>query len=912
MARGKRGSGARGNRNSKKSTKSSSSKSSKSSKSSSSKSSKSSSGSKNKRGSGAKNNRSSTKSTSTKSTKSTSTKSTGNARGSGQAGKGTVGGGQKSNPTKSAPKKVAAAPKAPAPKPKAPPKAPPKKVSTPPPKKKEPTKAQQLAKDRIGTGTAKKPDKTIAQVKADNKASMQQKAAERNTKFKQTGVQTLGGKKTTFTKAEEKKITDAGYSVAGYSKAPAQSNTQLQINKDIAQYGNTVPEGSFAISEEGKALAAQQKAEAAAKKAEADKKAAAEAAAKKAAEEKARKAEEKRQVQFDPSRLLGGALTQTSAGIADKFAKPEFMYQGNPLDRVPGLSNYFSPDAGAAATYSRSGALKGIPFAGGSASGTLTKFKVPDGAKIGRSPLGIRQLKLNPNQMSQLTKVGTVAGDDVAKLAAKGLGKYGARAVPFAGAALSLADAGMRIRDKDYTGAALAAASAIPGPVGLAALGGLAFKDVRAAMNAPQQVASTQAGGLNIGSTGGVDSGEAPSSTARAITNKATFGDRLKQSIGAFGTLNQNMSNLSGQSTGPINTVKNLAKSLAVGGKDLSMEDMAASTSFAKAFKDKPLDAVANLNPDGSRRVIKTLKTLDKNKDVSEALANYGGEGFQKGLRDSASLISDSYDKLSTDAKGNRKVVSKILKADDPKADFMKRLAFQQKENPQLSMQSKIKYASDPNFKQYTGTDRQGNKVFENKIKGINRKEMGIIGGLGNFVLSNQGRDVVTGNLPGTDNALDLASNIINTGRDPSSSTYKASQGFLKTLGAGGQPTPGSIIRGVNPFRGSGRGGGTTTTTPTFQSVGTGGGGGTPVGQVPQIPVTTTATPVPQFQVPELPVQQGTDPSNLANIQNESYQSTFRNLMAIDPNYSARFQMRRRRGGRRGSFKRAFSRRFFR
>ena len=241
--------------------------------------------------------------------------------------------------------------------------------------------------------------------------------------------------------------------------------------------------------------------------------------------------------------------------------------------------------------------------------------------------------------------------------------------------------------------------------------------------------------------------------------------------------------------------------------------------------------------------------------------------------------------------------------ANDPRADFMKRLAFQEKENPQLSMQSKIKYASDPNFKQYTGTDRQGNKVFENKIKGINKKEMGIVGSLGNFVLSNQGRDVVTGNLPGTNNALDLASNIINTGRDPSSSTYKASQGFLKTIGAGGQPTPGSIIRGVNPFRGSNRGGGTAT-APRFQSVGGGGGGGaaTP---------TATATPVPQFQVPELPVQQGTDAGNLANIQNESYQNTFRNLMAINPNYMARFQMRRRRGGRRGSFRTAFSRRFF-
>ena len=822
----------------------------------------------------------------------------------GRSGAGT-GGGQKSNPTKKAPAPKKVTVKAPAPKPapkaKAPaPKPKPKPTPAPVAKKKEPTKAQQLAKDRIGSGTAKKPDKTISQVKADNKASMQQKAAERNTKFKQTGVQTLGGKKTTFTKAEEKKITDAGYSVAGYSKAPAQSNTQLQINKDIERYGNTVPEGSFGISEEGKALAAQQKAEAAAKKAEADKKAAAEAAAKKAAEEKARKAEEKRQVQFDPARLRqtfdvanilspGGDMASWYNQGADpsKSFKQVLGDEISMSQRTKGVGKgAWNPARGMPGYGSIRNVLTGKPFntkfEGGFETGpTEANRRVFN--NLSKAYIGAQLFK--QGQTGSLTDR-TVSNTPNLNLGGLSIGFKSPEST----------DIGAR------TGRFLSSA----------------FDKV--------------AGGLNIGgsaqaSEGGVDS--APSKTGRTLTNRALgavdavvgtdldgrggrttpFGERLTQSVGAFGTLNQNISDLSGQPTGPINTAKNLAKSLAVGGKNLSMEDMAASTSFAKAFKDKPLDAVANLNPDGSKRVIKTLSTLNKNKDVSEALANYGGEGFQKGLRDTASLVSDNYDKLSTDAKGNRKVVSDMLMGNDPRAEFGKRLAFQQKENPQLSMQSKIKYASDPNFKQYTGTDRQGNKVFENKIKGINRKEMGIVGSLGNFVLSNQGRDVVTGNLPGTNNALDLASNIINTGRDPKSSTYKASQGFLKTIGAGGQPTPGSIIRGVNPFRGSNRGRGTTTTTtPTFQSVGTGGGGGTPVGQVAQIPATGT---VPQFQVPELPVQQGTDPSNLANIQNESYQSTFKNLMAINPNYSARFQMRRRRGGRRGSFKRAFSRRFF-
>ena len=67
-------------------------------------------------------------------------------------------------------------------------------------KKKTYSKAQQMAKARIAAG------KTISQVKAANKKSMQDKARERHAKFKQTGVQTLGGKKTSFTAAEKRRI----------------------------------------------------------------------------------------------------------------------------------------------------------------------------------------------------------------------------------------------------------------------------------------------------------------------------------------------------------------------------------------------------------------------------------------------------------------------------------------------------------------------------------------------------------------------------------------------------------------------------------------------------------------------------------------------------------------------------------
>ncbi len=726
------------------------------------------------------------RSSSSSKSKSSSSKSKSSSSSRGRSGAGT-GGGQKSNPTKkttTVSTKTTTQTKSPT-----------KTVSTKTKQGKDRTPAQIAAATRIGEGTAKKPDTTISQIKAANTKKIQDAARIRDQKFKQTGVQTLGGTKTSFTDAEQAKIKAAGYTVDGYSKAAARSDADVDAFRAAAK--------------------AKQEAE---------------AAAKAAAERKA--ADEKLARQFDPSRLLGGALTQTSAGIADNFAKPSFMYQGNPLNRTPGLSNYFSPDAGAAATYSRSGAFKGIPFAGGSATGTLTKFNVPDGAKIGRSPLGIRQFKLTPNQMSQLGKGVTVAGDDAAKLAAKGLGKYGARAVPFAGAALSLADAGMRIRDKDYTGAALAAASAIPGPVGLAALGGLAFKDVRSAMNAPKQVASTEAGGLNIG--GGVDSGEAsakPSGLARVITGAA----------------------------------------------DKVMRD---TTDFDRRGREK------NFLADAFTQTNTALKTIKPYFDAAK------GQDDKSIRKQASNLLTDigSKEELAPVARGIKAFTT---------------------DNPNVPNKFGLETLSD-----IRDTFTPGKP----KIPSIDPKS-GIVGMIGNRMLAGDIKNIVkeadqqTGVEKGATRTLGQTINVAkqigkNLG-DTSTQGYKSAQKIKKLVGtATGKPTPGSIIKGVNPFGNRSKRGSTPAFTPSsapsFTPSGRTGGGGTPVRQVPQIPPTT------QFQVPEIPQQQGLDAGNLANIQNQSYQDTFKNLMAINPNYSARFQMRRRGGGRRGSFRKAFSRRFFR
>ena len=159
-------------------------------------------------------------------------------------------------------------------------------------KKKSYTKAQQMAKKRIAAG------KTISSVKAANKSSMQKKAADRHAKFKQTKVQTFGGKKTSFSKAEQKRITDAGYSVARYSKAKPNvgAGTAGMVSADNAQYGTSFPEGSFSISEEGK---------------------------KQAEENKAIKAAKESSLFGNYNAQIGGRLATT---FADTFAKPKYMY----------------------------------------------------------------------------------------------------------------------------------------------------------------------------------------------------------------------------------------------------------------------------------------------------------------------------------------------------------------------------------------------------------------------------------------------------------------------------------------------------------------------------------------------------------------------------------------------------------
>ena len=692
-------------------------------------------------------------------------------------------------------------------------------------KSKTTTKAQQMAKDRIAAG------KTISQVKAANQKSMKDAATARHAKFKQTRVQTFGGKKTSFSKSEQKRITDAGYSVSGYSKAKPNvgAGTAAMVAADNAQYGTSVPEGSFSISEAGQAEAAANKQE----------KAAADMAA-------------RSQNMFSaPSGTNYGGITAGRLGttFGDMFSNPKFMYQGNFAGRAPGVSNYFATNPNVAATYTRPGGLKGIPFAKGDVTGSLTRFNVPEGAKITRNMTGFQQLKLNPNQMKNLGMGLTVAGDDVAGVAAKSagkfgvktLGKFGARAIPFAGAGLSIADSISRFGKGDYTGAALAAGSAIPGPVGWASLGGLAAKDIASAMSTQP---TTPSGGLNIGAAANA------SETGEGTSESNTLGRALSQPnvVKGFGKDALNLSRLSldrfltpsladGTLTGQMDFAGRLP-----GQKDFDSRDQVAMKAYDAATKSEGVKALA-----GNAGI--DMGAADK---ALKALGPYGSQ-IRAGDRDAT---YEPLSKLAVDigARDELAPVSRAIRA-----------GFDKEATPM----SIARAAFNPNAE---------------GIPSISQKELGIAGGVGNRLLSGKATDAVreatvgygdregavnAGLTPGSalslgqmfDTGQALAQNVQN----PNTLAGQRFDEGKRLVGAGGKVTAGSLIRGSLPRFGNRTG--SSGSTSIMRGTGTTAPAATPEELLlPQTPTYTA------------PTQTGTDTSNLQQIQQQSYMQNLAQL----------------------------------
>ena len=724
-------------------------------------------------------------------------------------------------------------------------------------KKKTYTKAQLAAKKRISEG------KTIKSVQAANKQKMTDAAKARHAKFKQTKVQTFGGKKTSFTKAEEKRITDAGYSVAGYSKAKPNvgAGTEGMVAADNAQYGTSFPDGSFTISEEGK---------------------------KQAEENKAIKAAKDSSLFGNYSAQIGGRFATT---FADTFAKPKYMYQGNMAGRLPGLSNYFSPDVGTGMPYMKGGKLRGIPFTGGDATGSLTKFKVPKDAKLSRSVLGVRQYKLNPSQMKNL---GMGVTDDAAKFAAKGLSKYGVRAIPFVGAVPSLVDAGMRFRDKDYTGAALAVGSAIPGKIGWASLGGLAAYDASKALtgDTAQVASAADTGGLNIGS---VDSGDTEGSKTGRTVVSTDRDKNINYDVGgiakeAFTRYNRFPASALDALTGNKYDFDNLGRPPTTVSEQIqSLKNSPIKKAILSA--QTGVDANRMLN-EGGAAAESLMKNYVSKIDASSA----------KGIRNPiARLFKDTAGDNQTDATAMAGRAMSAFSVDDDNFS-----------NEPNKLTKLLKFAGVPQLSEENVQDIRhtfNKTVTEDSDipgKGLTNIPYTQALGFANRITSGKIKDGVEEsmnqlnmkNVPTLDDAVALGSQFATNMKTEGTVTKKRMDeldALYKKYGPGGgqAPTIPSIIKGIGGARGA-RGSGNNLTISGSKNM------------TATIPDALTPEILP---LPTTVAQGGTNATTLAQLQKQAYNNQL-SVYGMNPNYFANI-MQQRLNTRPKRFRQVFNRGYF-
>tara|TARA_B100000530_G_scaffold255108_1_gene168802 strand:+ start:474 stop:2735 length:2262 start_codon:yes stop_codon:yes gene_type:complete len=725
-----------------------------------------------------------------------------------------------------------------------------------------------------------------------SKTKAQQAAAKRHAKFKQTRVQTFGGKKTSFSKAEQKRITDAGYSVQGYSKAAPRSGTAVQVSKDIAQYGNTVPSGSFGISEAGRIQAEKNKAEAAAKKA-------AEAAAKKAADAAAAKKEATRQSTFDSSRLSNAfsdkAFSQyMQAGGISNINRNVFNNPNNYLNR--GLNTRFADE---------SKVRFGDPFS------TFRKNINPktlfgdDALQVGKSdktfaagkrgnPFGRIDQAFNPFRSAD--KGGPGSGPT--PLTRETIKRFGPTTLNFASSLIPGYNIGKQIFNE---GRADSATTKAISNIDNVNVGGLSIgfnspesTDVGAQVGrfftslpgkvanyfaGDTQVASTDAGGLNISS--GNEGAEEGGNTGRTLTarfKKPGF-DTLAGGLDFATNDRYDFDNLGrglfGYGAVTPSNVINDAMSIAQN-KNLTLNDMGAFLNTVKdvSTSDDKLNTVKNIisNEDTTSRLLGPVYDQLRNSEIVDSLATKKlklPENYGEQLDQTKGALETAYNSLGDNNKENRKIISDLFIGKNPDLNLLKRAA------EQFTNESETiaNYDSKTNLAKFQDSFKENSPLF----KGLNKDERGLKGSLGNWRLSNLGTKIVGRNLEGTNNFADLASNIIDT-----AGTDKATQSFIKTIGIKGAPTPKTLIEGALPRFGIGN----TLGRIRNQSNNSGQQSFINQGMSPEELMLLGSQPTTAAAV-----QSGTNPNNLAQVQNQAYNNQL--SMYMNPNYFAQFRQPR-------------------
>ena len=439
-------------------------------------------------------------------------------------------------------------------------------------------------------------------------------------------------------------------------------------------------------------------------------------------------------------------------------------------------------------------------------------------------------------------------------------------------------DKGLRLADSiamgKYGRSALANRLRGQMTTGIAPGGGFGLKDainISTKVGATQQASKAmQTGGLNIG---GVDSEGTGKNVARALSFAAKNPGAVVQDAGM------------------------IAGELASG--DLSIGDIRQGIGDYRdvmagdTLRDK-VENFANIPNERKERY------LTQGLDLADRSAIVQRIGEQAGLpsdfkAQTKELGGEIGRRLSTVKAGDRDSTYKAI------SDFSRDIGT----DPKLGLAGRMAES----FRTRKGTTMEkiasGYDKNSPTIKGLSAAERGIVGSVGNRIISGKAtdmaREAMSGMTPGASltrgNIATIGTNIM---RDtaPGADTVSAKRASqIKSLVTGGSRgtdvTPGSLLRGVNPFRRSGQGGSNILSRPG------GGGTTTPVGQLPQVPNPAQVEPP---VIPQQQEQQGTQASTLAGIQNQSYENTFNNLMA---------QFRPRRMGRRRNFRTSFNRDYF-
>ena len=718
-----------------------------------------------------------------------------------------------------------------------------------------------------------------------NRAEMRDRARERHTKFKQTRVQTFGGKKTSFSKAEQKRITDAGYSVKGYSKAPAQSNTQLQINKDNRMYGNTVPEGSFSISDAGKLQAEKNKAEAAAKRtvpagsfnisaagrAQAEANKAAAAAAKKEATRKST---------FDSSRALNYAkglnLFNTANMMApggnmaswyNTGADPTKSFRqvlGDEISmsqRTKGVGKgTWNPARGMPGYGSIRNVLTGKPFntkfEGGFETGpTEANRRVFN--NLGKVAIGTALF--NQGRTGSLTDQ-VVSNTPNVNVGGLSIGFNSPEST----------DIGARV-GKFFT--------SVPGKV--------------ANLFSGEAKAETTAGGLNIG--GGVDSGDAPKSNLGRVL---TFGKNLVQ-----------------QPKAALAYGSDVAKQLFT--PSLADGTLTGNTDFAGNLPgDKGFD---------NRDV--QIKGAFNNAMNSNFVQQYGEnlglpKNFKAQTKDALAALGENYQGATADRDGIYTGTSETLKnlsSDNRLAPIAKYLNQLGTDNENVTDADRNKKFSMMGFETPFTNEMAADAItaFQpnvDKMPGLSFKDRGLIEGSGgNRIISGKltdiAREAITGNIGTGDslgiqkgtpltigNMIDAGSTIASNLQQDGTLASQRSKEIANLADKAGKITTPSLIKGLIPrFGGSG-----SFRPNAVSSLGPGAttlAAATPTSVEEVLPLPTTAT------------QTGTDSGNLASIMQNAYQNQM-SLYGMNPNYFANFRQPRFNRPRK-RFRQVFNRGYF-